>query len=96
MKVTQMTTANNFGINTNSMSINSDNTKSGKYNDIEVVLSPSKVDDTKKAKEIDTKGLPNTGEESTKNTTLFGALFAFMGSLMVWRSRKKENTNKTK
>ncbi|MFQ3844576.1 LPXTG cell wall anchor domain-containing protein [Staphylococcus pseudoxylosus] len=86
MKVTQMTTASNLGINTNS----------GKSNDIEVVLSPSKVDGTKKAKKIDTKGLPNTGEESTKNTTLFGALLASMGSLMVWRSRKKEIANKTK
>ncbi|MGW7919376.1 GA-like domain-containing protein, partial [Staphylococcus xylosus] len=92
MKVTHMSTANNESINTNKLSINSDNTKRGKSNNVKV-LSPSKVDGTKK---IDTKTLPNTGEEATKDTTLFGALLASIGSLMVWRSRKKENTKETK
>ncbi|RIM75429.1 LPXTG cell wall anchor domain-containing protein, partial [Staphylococcus xylosus] len=92
MKVTHMSTANNESINTNKLSINSDNTKRGKSNNVKV-LSPSKVDGTKK---IDAKTLPNTGEEATKDTTLFGALLASIGSLMVWRSRKKENTKETK
>ncbi|PKI04653.1 hypothetical protein CW744_08485 [Staphylococcus xylosus] len=92
MKVTHMSTTNNESINTNKLSINSDNTKRGKSNNVKV-LSPSKVDGTKK---IDAKTLPNTGEEATKDTTLFGALLASIGSLMVWRSRKKENTKETK
>ncbi|MCE7785275.1 GA-like domain-containing protein [Staphylococcus xylosus] len=92
MKVTHMSTANNESINTNKLSINSDNTKRGKSNNVKV-LSPSKVDGTKK---IDAKTLPNTGEEATKDTTLFGVLLASIGSLMVWRSRKKENTKETK
>ncbi|MBO1920026.1 LPXTG cell wall anchor domain-containing protein [Staphylococcus xylosus] len=29
------------------------------------------------------KTLPNTGEEATKDTTLFGALLASIGSLIV-------------
>ncbi|WP_440857187.1 GA-like domain-containing protein [Staphylococcus shinii] len=94
-KHTHITTANSHTINTNSVSVNSNNTKRVKDNNAKV-LSPSKVYDTKKTKEVDSKVLPNTGEETTQNTTLFGTLLASLGSLMIWRSRKKENTNETK
>ncbi|MEB6205135.1 LPXTG cell wall anchor domain-containing protein, partial [Staphylococcus xylosus] len=90
MKGTHMSTANNESTNTTKLNINSDNTKRGKSNNVKV-LSPSKVDE-----KIDAKTLPNTGEEATKDTTLFGALLASIGSLIVWRSRKKENTKETK
>ncbi|MGW7900833.1 GA-like domain-containing protein, partial [Staphylococcus shinii] len=94
-KHTHITTANSHTINTNSVSVNSNNTKRVKDNNAKV-LSPRKVYDTKKTKEVDSKVLPNTGEETTQNTTLFGTLLASLGSLMIWRSRKKENTNETK
>ncbi len=94
-KHTHITTANSHTINTNSVSVNSNNTKRVKDNNAKV-LSPSKIYDTKKTKEVDSKVLPNTGEETTQNTTLFGTLLASLGSLMIWRSRKKENTNETK
>ncbi|WP_436944960.1 GA-like domain-containing protein [Staphylococcus xylosus] len=90
MKGTHMSTANNESTNTTKLNINSANTKRGKSNNVKV-LSPSKVDE-----KIDAKTLPNTGEEATKDTTLFGALLASIGSLIVWRSRKKENTKETK
>ncbi|MFF0675966.1 LPXTG cell wall anchor domain-containing protein, partial [Staphylococcus xylosus] len=90
MKGTHMSTANNESTNTTKLNINSDNTKRGKSNNVKV-LSLSKVDE-----KIDAKTLPNTGEEAAKDTTLFGALLASIGSLIVWRSRKKENTKETK
>ena len=39
------------------------------------------------------EALPNTGESTSQNTTLFGVLLASIGSLMLWRTRKKDNNN---
>ncbi|WP_206167269.1 LPXTG cell wall anchor domain-containing protein, partial [Mammaliicoccus sciuri] len=38
----------------------------------------------------DKKQLPNTGEKEAITTTLFGTLFAVLGSLLFFRKRKTD------
>ncbi|RIO81138.1 LPXTG cell wall anchor domain-containing protein, partial [Staphylococcus gallinarum] len=42
----------------------------------------------------DSKSLPDTGETTNQNGTIFGSLFAAFGSLLLFRRRNKKNEDK--